>query len=188
MPRHLIAGPSGRVAGRPEHREQWRQNPPSGVGQRVVAPGEQGLGTFRELLVEVAKSPAMIFWMDNHGYHDGAINENWGRELLELFPLGVGNYSEDDIREVARAFTGWTIAPNIPRNPYGRFHWQFEYKPEDHDDREKTFLGHTGNFNGEDVIDIIVEQPASRLHSRSSAHTWGGYNPRSSSFLLLAVA
>ena len=74
--------------------------------------------------------------------------------------MGVGNYSEDDIREAARAFTGWTIAPKIPRNPYGRFHWQFEYRPEDHDDHEKTFLGHTGNFNGEDVVDIIAEQPA----------------------------
>ena len=121
---------------------------------------EYGLSTYRDLLVEVAKSPAMIFWLDNQGNRDGAINENWGRELLELFSLGVGNYSEDDIREAARAFTGWTIAPKIPRNPYGRFHWLFDYKPEDHDDREKTFLGHTGNFNGEDIVDIIADQPA----------------------------
>ena len=121
---------------------------------------EHGLGTFRDMLVEVAKSPAMIFWLDNHGNHDGAINENWGRELLELFSLGVGNYSEDDIKEAARAFTGWTIAPKIPRNPLGRSYWQFEYKPEDHDDREKTFLGYTGNFNGEDIVDIIADQPA----------------------------
>ena len=121
---------------------------------------EYGLGTYRDLLVEVAKSPAMIFWLDNQGNRDGAINENWGRELLELFSLGVGNYSEDDIREAARAFTGWTIAPKIPRNPYGRFHWLFDYKPEDHDEREKTFLGHTGNFNGEDIVDIIADQPA----------------------------
>ena len=99
----------------------------------------------------------MIFWLDNQGNRDGAINENWGRELLELFSLGVGNYSEDDIREAARAFTGWTIAPKIPRNPYGRFHWLFDYKPEDHDDREKTFLGYTGNFNGEDIVDIIAD-------------------------------
>ena len=83
-----------------------------------------------------------------------------GGNCWSFFSLGVGNYSEDDIREAARAFTGWTIAPKIPRNPYGRFHWQFEYKPEDHDDREKTFLGYTGNFNGEDIVDIIVDQPA----------------------------
>jgi len=134
-------------------------NPPE-LTRQIAMFREHGLGTFRDLLVEVAKSPAMIFWLDNHGNHDRAINENWGRELLELFSLGVGNYSEDDIREASRAFTGWTIAPKIPRNPYGRFHWQFEYKPEDHDDREKTFLGHTGNFNGEDIVDIIVQQPA----------------------------
>ena len=118
-------------------------NPPE-LTRQIAIFREHGLGTYRDLLVEVAKSPAMIFWLDNHGNHDGAINENWGRELLELFSLGVGNYSEDDIREAARAFTGWTIAPKIPRNPYGRFHWQFEYKPEDHDNLEKTFLGIPG--------------------------------------------
>jgi uncharacterized protein (DUF1800 family) len=74
--------------------------------------------------------------------------------------MGVGNYSEDDIKEASRAFTGWTIAPKLPRQPLGRFHWGFEYKPEDHDDGEKTFLGHTGRFNGDDIIDIIVQQPA----------------------------
>ena len=136
-------------------------NPPE-MTRQIAIFREHGLGTYRDLLIEVAKSPAMLFWLDNHGNRDGAINENWGRELLELFSLGVGNYSEDDIKEAARAFTGWTIAPKIPRNPYGRFHWQFDYKPEDHDDQEKTFLGHTGNFNGEDVVDIIVNQPGYR--------------------------
>ena len=86
-------------------------------------------------------------------------NENWGRELLELFSLGVGNYSEDDIKDASRAFTGWTVATKIPRLPLGRFYWSFEYKPEDHDDGEKTFLGQTGRFNGEHIIDIIVKQP-----------------------------
>ena len=134
-------------------------NPPE-LTRQIALFREHGLGTFRDLLVEVAKSPAMIFWLDNHGNRDGAINENWGRELLELFSMGVGNYSEDDIREAARAFTGWTIAPKIPRNPYGRFNWHFEYKPQEHDDREKTFLGYTGNLNGEDIVSIIAEQPA----------------------------
>ena len=110
------------------------------------------MGSFRDLLVELAKNPAMIFWLDNNGNHMGAINENWGRELLELFSMGVGNYSEDDIKEASRAFTGWTIGPKIPRNPLGRFYWNFEYRPEDHDDGEKTFLGHTGNFDGQDII------------------------------------
>ena len=69
-------------------------------------------------------------------------------------------YSEDDIKEASRAFTGWTIAPKLPRQPLGRFPWGFHYKPEDHDEGDKTFLGHTGNFNGDDIIDIIVKQPA----------------------------
>ena len=134
-------------------------NPPE-LTQQIKMFRNYGLGSFKELLVELAKNPAMIYWLDNNGNHNGAINENWGRELMELFALGVGNYSEDDIKQASRAFTGWTIAPKIPRNPLGRFYWNFEYKPEDHDDGEKTFLGHTGNFNGEDIIEILADQPA----------------------------
>ena len=134
-------------------------NPPE-LTQQIAMFREFGLGKFRDLLVELARNPAMIFWLDNNGNHRGAINENWGRELLELFSMGVGNYSEDDIKEASRAFTGWTIGPKIPRNPLGRFYWSFEYRPEDHDDGEKTFLGHTGNLDGQDVIDIVVQQPA----------------------------
>jgi len=102
----------------------------------------------------------MIFWLDNHENHRDAVNENWGRELLELFSMGVSNYTEVDVRECSRAFTGWTISPKIPRLPYGRFPWRFEYKEEDHDDGEKVFLGEQGDLNGEDIIDIVVEQPA----------------------------
>ena len=134
-------------------------NPPE-LTQQIAMFRECGMGRFRDLLVELARNPAMIFWLDNNGNHRGAINENWGRELLELFSMGVGNYSEDDIKEASRAFTGWTIGPKIPRNPLGRFYWSFEYRPEDHDDGEKTFLGETGAFNGEEIIDIVVKQPA----------------------------
>jgi len=124
-----------------------------------------GLGSFRDLLVEISRDPAMIYYLDNCLSHKGAINENYGRELLELFSLGVGmdgefNYTEDDVKECARAFTGWTIANSIPQQPYGRYAAKFVYNPDDHDDGEKTFLGETGRFNGEDVIDIIVKQPA----------------------------
>ncbi len=121
---------------------------------------KHGMGNYRELLVRVAKDPGMIYWLDNNENHRDAVNENWGRELLELFSMGVNNYTETDVREASRAFTGWTKAPNIPRLPYGRFPWYFEYREEDHDDEKKTFLGHTGNFNGEDIIDIVVKQPA----------------------------
>ncbi len=120
-----------------------------------------GMGNFRTLLLEVARNPAMIFWLDNNENHKQTVNENWGRELLELFSLGVGNYTEEDVREASRAFTGWTIAAKIPRIPYGRHPWIFEYKAEDHDEGEKSFLGHQGRLNGEDIVDIIVQQPAS---------------------------
>ncbi len=121
---------------------------------------DYGMGNYRELLLELAQNPAMIYWLDNNENHKNAPNENWGRELLELFSLGVGNYTEKDVFECSRAFTGWTVGTKIPRYPYGRFPWQFEYRADDHDFTEKTFLGHTGNFNGEDIIDIILQQPA----------------------------
>jgi len=124
-----------------------------------------GMGSFRDLLMGLATDPAMVFFLDNCMSHKGAINENWGRELLELFSLGVGmdgqlNYSEDDVKEAARAFTGWTVVNAIPRYPYGRYLSKFVYDPKDHDDGQKTFLGETGHWNGEDIINIIVKQPA----------------------------
>ncbi|ETW95037.1 MAG: hypothetical protein ETSY1_32345 [Candidatus Entotheonella factor] len=124
-----------------------------------------GMGSFRGLLVEISRNPAMVYFLDNCLSHKGAINENYGRELLELFSMGVGmdgqfNYTEDDVKECSRAFTGWTIANNVPAQPYGLYPAKFVYNPNDHDDGEKTFLGHTGNFDGEDVIDIICQQPA----------------------------
>ena len=122
---------------------------------------EKGMGSYRDLLLDMAKNPAMIYWLDNCENHAGAVNENWGRELLELFSMGVGNYTEVDVREVSRAFTGWTIEPKLPRGPIGRHDWHFTYRADDHDDGEKAFLGETGNFGGEDVIDIICAHPAS---------------------------
>ena len=128
-----------------------------------------GLRRFDNLLVELSRDPAMIIWLDNNENHKGAINENYGRELLELFSMGIGNYSEQDIKECARAFTGWTLgnaeymAVRSMKDsiwPYGRIAWHYDYREEDHDDGEKTFLGETGRFNGEDVIDIICRQEA----------------------------
>ena len=126
-----------------------------------------GLGSFEDLLVELSKDPAMIVWLDNNENHGSAINENYGRELLELFSMGIGNYTEDDIKECSRAFTGWTLgnaeymAVRAAKDsiwPYGRIAWHFDYRDEDHDAREKTFLGETGKFNGEDIIAIIAKQ------------------------------
>ena len=121
---------------------------------------EKGLGKYRDLLVEVARNPAMLFWLDNHENHATAINENWGRELLELFTMGVGNYTEKDVYECSRAFSGWTMTPKLPRFHMGRWDWYFEFKEDDHDYGEKNFLGHTGNFDGEDIIDIVLTHPA----------------------------
>ena len=129
----------------------------------------RGFGNFRTLLVELSRDPAMIYWLDNNENHKGATNENYGRELLELFSMGAGNYTEDDIKEASRAFTGWSIgnaeymvamAKKGSVAPYGRLAWHFQYNLEDHDDGEKEFLGHRGRFNGEDIVDIICQQPA----------------------------
>jgi len=119
-----------------------------------------GLGDYRQLLLQMAKDPSMLYWLDNCENHVDAVNENWGRELLELFSMGVGNYTEVDVRECSRAFTGWTFEPKLPRFPIGRFEWSFDYREDDHDYTEKTFLGQTGNFDGDDIIRIISENPA----------------------------
>ena len=121
---------------------------------------EKGMGSYKELITELAQNPAMIYWLDNCENHAGAVNENWGRELLELFSMGVGNYTEVDVREASRAFTGWTIEPKLPRGPLGRHDWHFTYVPSDHDDADKTFLGETGNLNGDHIIDIVCQHPA----------------------------
>ena len=119
-----------------------------------------GLSDARTILVELARDPAMNYWLDNCENHSDQPNENWGRELLELFSMGVGHYTEDDIKNASRAFTGWTFTQPIPLYPFGHYPSRFEYVPEDHDGSEKTFLGESGPFNGEDIIDIIVKQSA----------------------------
>jgi uncharacterized protein (DUF1800 family) len=144
-------------------------NHPKAILRQIAMFRRHGLGSFRTLLVELSRDPAMLFWLDNKDNHREAVNENYGRELLELFSMGVGNYTETDVRQCSHAFTGWTIrnaalhTARVARDsvwPYGRLDWQFEYRTDDHDDTEKTFLGHRGAFNGEDIIDIICQQPA----------------------------
>ena len=105
-------------------------------------------GAFRDLLIGILKDPAMLVYLDNGENIKKHPNENFGRELLELFTMGVGNYTERDVREGARAFTGWTNDALT-----------FKFDTEQHDFGEKTFLGRTGTFNGEDILDIILRQP-----------------------------
>jgi uncharacterized protein (DUF1800 family) len=135
------------------------------MGLMVQMFRDYGMGSFRDLLMQLSTNPGMMYYLDNSESHKVALNENYGRELLELFSLGVGmdegfNYSEDDVKVCARAFTGWNVAPAYPPFPYGRSPWEFRFDPADHDDSEKTFLGETGRWNGDDIIDIICKQPS----------------------------
>jgi uncharacterized protein (DUF1800 family) len=109
---------------------------------------DKGLGSFRDLTVAVAQDPAMLCFLDARKNVKGAPNENFAREIMELFTMGVGNYSEKDVREAARAFTGWDYVDT-----------KFVVKTDEHDAGPKTFLGKTGNFDGIQVIDIIMQQP-----------------------------
>ncbi len=109
----------------------------------------EGLGNFRTLVIGVAQDPAMLSFLDAGVNVKGAPNENFAREIMELFTMGVGNYSERDIREAARAFTGWNFEGVAFRADQSK-----------HDDGTKVVLGHSGNFDGVQVIDIILEQPA----------------------------
>ena len=121
---------------------------------------EHGLGNYRDLLVRLAQNPTMLYWLDNQENHKRAPNENWGRELMELFSLGIGNYTEKDVYEASRAFTGWAFDTKIHWLLWGPHLWNYEFHPENHDGTEKDYLGHSGKFDGFDVIDIIVRQPA----------------------------
>ncbi len=105
-------------------------------------------GNFRDLLVGILKDPGMLVYLDNGENIKSHPNENFGRELLELFTMGVGNYTERDVREAARAFTGWTNDVLT-----------YKFDAAQHDFGDKTFLGRTGPLNGEDIIDTILAQP-----------------------------
>jgi uncharacterized protein (DUF1800 family) len=110
---------------------------------------QHATGNFRTLIREVSRNPAMLTYLNNNQNVKAHPNENYARELMELFTLGIGNYTENDIKESARSFTGWTNTGD-----------QFVARPGQHDTGMKTFLGRTGNFDGDNIIDIIFEQQA----------------------------
>ena len=112
---------------------------------------QHALGYFGDLLHAVSKDPAMVIYLDNASNRKAQPNENFAREVMELFTLGEGNYSEADIKEAARAFTGWSIEPDTG---------EFMFRPLIHDDGVKTVLGRSGNFDGDAVLDILLAQPA----------------------------
>ncbi len=105
-------------------------------------------GNFRDLVLGISRDPAMLKYLDNNTNRKGRPNENYARELLELFTIGIGHYSEEDVKEAARAFTGWTFVGD-----------QFRFVSFQHDYGSKKFLGRSGNFDGTDIVDIILEQP-----------------------------
>lgn len=108
------------------------------------------LGNFGQMLHEVGRDPAMLVYLDSASNRRGQPNENFAREVMELFTLGEGRYTEQDVREAARAFTGWSIAPET-----GEYKW----RPFAHDDGEKTVLGQRGKFDGDAVLDILLARP-----------------------------
>ncbi len=107
------------------------------------------LGKFQPLVMAVSRDPAMLVWLDSNSNVKSYPNENYARELMELFSLGTGNYTEKDVKEAARAFTGWHTDGQ-----------EFSFTANQHDEGAKTFLNRTGNWDGTDVIRIILEQPA----------------------------
>jgi len=110
---------------------------------------QHALGKFRPFLGDMSRDPAMLVWLDSNSNVKGKPNENYARELMELFSLGVGHYTEKDIREAARAFTGWHTDDD-----------KFDFNAVLHDDGPKTVLSRLGNWNGDDVVRIVLDQPA----------------------------
>ena len=111
---------------------------------------QHALNKFPDLLLAVSREPAMLQFLNNQQNRKEHPNENFAREVMELFTLGRGNYSETDVKEAARAFTGWSYDGEN----------NFVFRPRQHDDGPKTFLGHSGNLSGEEVLTIIMQQPA----------------------------
>lgn len=128
--------------------------PPALMARQIDLFRAQGLGNFHALLAAVSVDPAMSVWLDNRSNSKAHPNENYAREVMELFALGLGEYTESDVKEAARAFTGWA---------YDSHTMSVSFDPRRHDDGVKTFLGHSGNFGLTDVVNIIVAQP---VHQR----------------------
>ncbi len=161
----------------------WHMHFATGLGKVKYPPlMHRQIGTFRrhgrgrldDLLLEVSRDPAMLIWLDNIHNHRDAPNENYARELMELFSMGVNTYSQDDVVAAARAFTGWTLR-RIPGDV------EFVFRADDHDFGTKTFLGETGAFNGDDIIRIICLQEVTPrfIAAKMWSHFAGGEPPPS---------
>lgn len=123
---------------------------PQQMAQQNMLLRRDALGNFGDLLHEVAKDPAMLHYLDGASNRKGKPNENFAREVMELFTLGEGHYSQRDVSEAARAYTGWSLDPDTEA---------YVWRANQHDDGEKTVLGQTGPFDGDQVLDILLAQP-----------------------------
>ena len=125
-----------------------------GKGPQMLAQNElfrrDGMGRYDALLKSISRDPAMMIYLDSRSNKKAAPNENYSRELMELFSLGIGHFTEKDVRESARAFTGWQLKAKT----------EYFFNRGQHDYGSKTFLGRTGRFDGDDIVDIIMAQPA----------------------------
>src|ERR1700730_6707283 len=119
--------------------------------QQIQLFRDNGLGNFETLLQKVTRDPATLIWLDNRMNRKGATNENFAREVQELFTVGIGNYTEQDIKEAARAFTGHTLDGKTLK---------YVFNKAQHDAGAKTFQGQTGNFDADDILGILVRNPA----------------------------
>ncbi len=115
------------------------------------------VGNFRTMLHEVGKDPAMIYWLDTETDRVNNLNENFAREVMELFTLGIGHYTEHDIRQAAMAYTGWGFRRD-PESNRGFYYPEFVNRPKLHDNSDKTIFGKTGNFDGDQVLDMLADR------------------------------
>ena len=128
---------------------------------------QNALGNFRTLTLAVSRDPEMLKYLNGNQNHKEHPNENYARELMELFTCGIGNYTEDDVKAGARAFSGWNVRAG-----------DFAFNPNQHDNDPKTFMGKTGNWNGDDIVDILVAHPATAKRLCTQLWTYFAYpNP-----------
>lgn len=145
--------------------------------QQIQLFRDNGLGNFESLLQKVTRDPAMLIWLDNRLNRKGAPNENYAREVQELFTVGIGNYTEQDIHEAARAFTGHTLNKSL----------QYVFNQAQHDAGQKTFQGQTGGFDADDILGILVRNPATARFICQKLFAFFAYdNPDSSTIDRLA--
>ncbi|MBV9329001.1 MAG: DUF1800 domain-containing protein [Chloroflexi bacterium] len=139
--------------------------------QQIQLFRDNALGNFESLLQRVTRDPAMLIWLDNRLNRKGSPNENYAREVQELFTIGIGNYTEQDVHEAARAFTGHSLDRSL----------SYVFNKNQHDDGSKTFEGQTGNFDADDILGILVRNPATARYITTKLFSWFVYeNPDSS--------